>query len=43
MATKGGLMGLIRRTEDSEIDLRNIYRYIAADNASAAEGLLQRI
>ena len=33
-------MGLIRRSGQSEIDFRNIYRYVAANNKSAAEKLL---
>jgi len=36
-------MGLIQRTSESDVDLRKIYKYIAVDNASAAERLLLRI
>jgi toxin ParE1/3/4 len=35
-------MGLIRRTPESDTDLRNIYRYIEVDNPAAAEGMLRR-
>ena len=35
-------MGLIRRTVEAELDYREIYRYIARDNETAAERTLLR-